>query len=97
MLFQYSDLVMAKYIVKLLPLVELMLYLNVLPLFLKLPVLCFIPDVITMFAEFGSVPMFYVSERCGVVSVSRYNRGQKLLGKLRPSLHFALLAVLFGK
>jgi len=37
MLFQYSDLVMAKYIVKLLALVELMLYLNVLPLFLKLP------------------------------------------------------------
>ena len=33
---------MAKYIVKLFALVELMLYLNVLPLFLKLPSLCFI-------------------------------------------------------
>ena len=66
MLFQYSDLVMAKYIVKLLALVELMLYLNVLPLFIKLPGLCFIPDVVTMFPEFGSVPTFYVSERCGV-------------------------------
>ena len=44
MLFQYSDLVMAKYIVNLLALVELMLYLNVLPLFLKLPGLWFIPN-----------------------------------------------------
>ena len=25
-----------------------------------------------MFAEFGSIPMFYVSERCGVVSVSSF-------------------------
>ena len=25
-----------------------------------------------MFAEFGSVPLFYVSERCGVVSVSSF-------------------------
>ena len=66
MLFQYSNLVMATYMVNLLALVELMLYLNVLPLFIKLPGLCFIPDVVTMFPEFGSVPTFYVSERCGV-------------------------------
>ena len=52
MLLQHSDLVMAKYIVKLLALVELMLYLNALPLFLKLPGRCFISDGITMFAEF---------------------------------------------
>ena len=49
MLFQYSDLVMRKYTVKLFALVELMLCLNVSLLFLKLPGLCFIPDVITMF------------------------------------------------
>ena len=66
MLFKYSDLVMAKYIVKLLALVDLMLYLNVLPLLLKLPSLCFIPDVIAMFAEFSSIPMIYVPERCCV-------------------------------
>ena len=41
--------------------------------------------------------MFSVDDMCS------YNRGQKLLGKLRPSLHFApnslfeLLPVLFGK
>ena len=43
-----------------------MLYLNVLPLFLKQTGLCFIPDVITMFSEFGGVALFYVTERCGV-------------------------------
>lgn len=42
---------MEKYIVKLIALVLLMLYPNVFPLFLKVPGLCFIPDVILPFIQ----------------------------------------------